>query len=150
MGTFRNGELAHESIGLRVDLESFRSPLRKALGQDTQPVWESKASFRGHRGPSRQGQCAAARRGEGNSISTPIRRTRFGCCALAASGHAMLMLPRRVMNSRRRISTIICYLQLLPHSVRCGASLAGYAPSDATASFVEDTRLRTRCRGSAR
>ena len=45
MGKFRNGELAHERIGLSVDLESFRSPLREALGQDAQPVWGSKASF---------------------------------------------------------------------------------------------------------
>jgi hypothetical protein len=36
MGKFRNGELAHESIGLRVDSESFRSPLREALGQGVQ------------------------------------------------------------------------------------------------------------------
>src|SRR5271167_4106929 len=45
MGKFRNGELAHESIGLSLDLESFRSPLREALGQDAQPVSGSKASF---------------------------------------------------------------------------------------------------------
>src|SRR5450755_211835 len=45
MGKFCNGELAHESIGLSVDLESFCSPLREALGQDAQPVWGSKASF---------------------------------------------------------------------------------------------------------
>src|ERR1700693_2430479 len=39
MGKFGNGESAHESIGLSVDLESFRSPLREALWEDAQPVW---------------------------------------------------------------------------------------------------------------
>jgi hypothetical protein len=36
MGKFRNGEPAHKSIGLSVDSESFRSPLREALGQGAQ------------------------------------------------------------------------------------------------------------------
>jgi hypothetical protein len=33
--------------------------------------------------------------------STPIRRIRSLCCALAASGHAAAALPSSVMNSRR-------------------------------------------------
>jgi len=45
MGKFRNGELAHESLGLSVDLESFRSPLREALGQDAQPLWRSEVTL---------------------------------------------------------------------------------------------------------
>src|SRR5258708_39884392 len=38
-------------------------------------------------------------------MSTPMRRTRSDCCACAASGHATAAPPRRLMNSRRRIST---------------------------------------------
>jgi NAD(P)H-binding len=36
-------------------------------------------------------------------ISTPIRRTRSGCCAIAASGKAATAPPRSVMKSRRFI-----------------------------------------------
>jgi hypothetical protein len=36
-----------------------------------------------------------------NDMSTPIRRTRSGCCALATTGHAAA--PSPAMNSRRRI-----------------------------------------------
>ena len=32
-----------------------------------------------------------------------MRRMRSGCCARAASGHAAAVLPRSVMNSRRRM-----------------------------------------------
>src|SRR5271163_4890497 len=46
MGKFRNGEPAHGSIGLSVDLESFHSPLRGALGQDAQPFWRSTVFLR--------------------------------------------------------------------------------------------------------
>ena len=38
-------------------------------------------------------------------ISTPIRRTRSGCCARAASGHVAAAPPISVMNSRRCMST---------------------------------------------
>ena len=36
-------------------------------------------------------------------ISTPMRRTRSGCCARAVSGRANVAPPRRVTNSRRRM-----------------------------------------------
>ena len=53
-----------------------------------------------------------------DAISTPIRRMRSGCCALAASGHAAAAPPSRVMNSRR----LICCPQSegcsLPHRGR--------------------------------
>ena len=45
MGKFRNGELTGDSIGLNVDFRDFRSPLRTALGSDTQLVQRSKGSF---------------------------------------------------------------------------------------------------------
>jgi hypothetical protein len=45
MGKFRNGELADDRIGLSVDFKRFRSPLRKALGQDAQLVRRSKGPF---------------------------------------------------------------------------------------------------------
>jgi hypothetical protein len=41
MGKFRNGELADDRIGLSVDFKRFRSPLRKALGQDARLVRRS-------------------------------------------------------------------------------------------------------------
>ena len=45
------------------------------------------------------------------SMSTPMRRTRSRCCALAARGHAAAAPPRKVMNSRRcRVAVI-----RLPH-----------------------------------
>src|SRR5262249_4975012 len=34
-------------------------------------------------------------------VRKPMRRTRSGCCARAASGHAAAAPPRRVMKSRR-------------------------------------------------
>jgi hypothetical protein len=39
-------------------------------------------------------------------MSTPIRRTRSGCCARATSGHAAA-LPIPAMNSRRRIRDLL-------------------------------------------
>jgi hypothetical protein len=39
-------------------------------------------------------------------MSTPIRRIRSGCCALATTGHAAA-LPSPAMNSRRRIGHVL-------------------------------------------
>ena len=57
---------------------SFRSPSRNAATEDC-PSWSLSAE----------------------EVRTPIRRTRSGCCARAASGDAAAALPSSVMNSRR-------------------------------------------------
>jgi hypothetical protein len=65
-----------------------------------------------------------------NAISTPIRRTRSPCCALAASGHAAAAPPSSVMNSRRLIGalppglgphiiTSLCKNAAVHHSKNC-------------------------------
>jgi hypothetical protein len=45
MGKFRNGELAHEGIGLSVNSESFRSPLREAPWAGRSACLEVKGFF---------------------------------------------------------------------------------------------------------
>ena len=48
------------------------------------------------------------------AMSTLMRRTRSACCPRAATGHAAAP-PRRVMNSRRRMSALLPWGHSLPH-----------------------------------
>ena len=68
-------------------------------GHRSSPIAQARASTRKGRPSPLAGSVSS------NSIITPIRRTRSGCCARAASGHAAAP-PRRVINLRRLMAPL--------------------------------------------